>query len=218
MTTCIWLAILIKLFRKVDEYIFKFKRYAGEYSMKKLLLLVLASMVFTTVEAQSIKEKSIDVALGLGVSAPFEDLNIANNGLYFQGEYVLLFSKWFDVRPYVGLIFTKSNGKDLNQNQTPYLATSNAVLVGGKGRVTIPIPWVAPYLELGIGTSFGSFKTITPMYSIDKTGIVYHIPFTIGLALGRNHNFDVSFTYYFQPTVEQFIGAAAVGVSIPIHN
>jgi hypothetical protein len=38
------------------------------------------------------------------------------------------------------------------------------------------------------------------------------------LELGRNHNFDVAFTYYFQPSVEQFAAAAAFGVSIPLHN
>lgn len=140
--------------------------------MKKLLFLVVGSLVFVTVEAQSIKEKSIDVAKGIGVSSPFKDLNIANNGLYLQGVYVLIFLKWFDVRPYACLIFTKSNGKDLNQNQTPYLAISKAVLLGSKYRVTIPIPWVAPYIEVGIGVLIGVFKTITPMHIIDKTGMV----------------------------------------------
>lgn len=143
-------------------------------------------------------------------------MNVADTGLYLQGEYVMGLTKWFDLRPYAGRILTKSNGKDLNENSTLFKATSNAFLIGGKGGFTIPIAWVVPYLEVGIGTSIGSFKTQTPLYDIDKTGIIYHIPFSLGLELGRNHNFDIAFTYYFQPSIEQYAGAAAFGVSIPL--
>jgi hypothetical protein len=182
--------------------------------------VVCSLMLFGCIQvtSQVFKEKSIDVSIGLGVSAPYEDLNVADNGFYLQGEYVLGLTKWFDVRSYAGIILTKSNGKDINENPTPYKATSNALLIGGKGRLTIPIPWVAPYVELGFGASLGSFKTVTPSYNIDKSGVVFHIPFSLGLELGRNHNFDVAFTYYFQPSVEQFAAAAAFGVSIPLHN
>jgi hypothetical protein len=43
-----------------------------------------------------------------------------------------------------------------------------------------------------------------------------HIPFTIGLAIGRKHNLDFAFTYYYQPSVEQFSGATAIGFSFPL--
>jgi hypothetical protein len=41
------------------------------------------------------------------------------------------------MKSYAGVIFTTYIGKDLNQNPT-----SNTFLVGGKGRLTISIPWV----------------------------------------------------------------------------
>ena len=43
-----------------------------------------------------------------------------------------------------------------------------------------------------------------------------HIPFTIGLAIGRKHNIDFALTYYYQPAVDQFSGATAVGFSFPL--
>jgi hypothetical protein len=44
-----------------------------------------------------------------------------------------------------------------------------------------------------------------------------HIPFSIGLALGPKHNIDVGFTYYYQPSVQQFSGATAIGFSFPLN-
>ena len=45
-----------------------------------------------------------------------------------------------------------------------------------------------------------------------------HIPFSIGLAISRKHNIDVAFTYYYQPSVEQFSGATAIRFSFPMKN
>ena len=113
---------------------------------------------------------------------------------------------------------TSSNGKDLNDNPTNEKAESKAFLLGGKARVRAPIPWVAPYVEIGIGTSIGKFETLTAFDNIDKVGIIYHIPFAFGLELGKNNNVDLGFTYYFQPSVEQFVGAFSVGITFPLNN
>ena len=94
-------------------------------------------------------------------------------------------------------------------NQKPFL-------LGGKARVKAPIRWVAPYIEIGIGTSIGKFETITAYDNIDKSGIIYHIPFSLGLELGRNNNVDLGLVYYFQPSVEQFVGAITVGITFPL--
>ena len=176
-------------------------------------------MATTQVKAQLIKEKAVDISIGYGLSAPYyENGDILDTGFYLQGEYVLVISKWLDVRPYAGLILTKSNGKDLNDNPTIYESNSNAFLIGGKTRVTIPIPWISPYVEIGIGASLGSFKTFTSYTNINKNGLILHIPFSLGLELGPKHNLGVAVTYYFQPSIEQYAGAAAFGVSIPLNT
>ncbi|MEQ8218633.1 MAG: hypothetical protein RH981_10380 [Arenibacter sp.] len=185
--------------------------------MKKTII-ILALLGYAHVKSQIIKEESIAFSVGYGLSAPYDDVNVAATGFYLQGEYILTLTKWLDMRPYTGLILTKSNGEDLNENPTPYKATSKAFLIGGKTRITAPIPWVAPYIEVGVGASIGSFRTLTPYTDIDKTGLILHIPCSIGLELGPNHNFDIAFTYYFHPSMRQFSGAAAFGISFPINT
>lgn len=183
--------------------------------MRKISILILVLFASTQVKAQFIKEQSINVSIGFGYSIPNDAADVMGSGFYTQGEYVLTVTKWFDIRPYVGLILTKS-GSDEDQINRGYKSTANAVLIGGKTRVNAPIPWVAPYVEIGVGLSIGSFETVTSYTNIDKSGLIFHIPFSIGLELGPKHNVDVAFSYYFQPTIEQFIGAAAFGVTFPI--
>jgi hypothetical protein len=187
--------------------------------MKKTLILIVIILTSNLVDAQFIKEKSINAQIGYGLSAPNNSVDeIVDDGFFAQGELVLKVTSWFELRPYAGLILTNSNGKDLNDNPTDEKAESKAFLLGGKVRVRAPIPWVAPYVEIGIGTSIGKFETFTTFDTIDKSGIIYHIPFSLGLELGRNNNVDLGFTYYFQPSVQQFVGAFAVGITFPLNN
>lgn len=183
----------------------------------KQIITILTILVCFQVEAQLVKQRTIDASIGYGLSIPYDDVNIAGSGLYLQGEYVLVVSKWLDFRPYAGLILTKSNGKDLDENPTIYKTTANAFMVGGKIRLTAPIPWIAPFIEVGVGTSIGSFETFTPYTNKKKSGFIPHIPFTMGLELGRKHNFDLSLGYYIHPTLKQSAGAVALGVSFPLN-
>lgn len=185
----------------------------------KIRLLIL-SLLLTShlIEAQFIKEKSLNAQIGYGLSAPINSIsNVVDDGFFLQGELVLTAASWVEFRPYAGLILTSSNGKDLDNNPTTEKAESKAFLLGGKTRLRAPIPWVAPYVEGGIGVSIGKFETFTFFDDISKTGIIYHIPFSLGLELGRNNNVDLGLTYFFQPSVEQYAGAFAVGLSIPLN-
>lgn len=187
--------------------------------MKKPLILLIIILTWNLSEAQFIKEKSINAQIGFGLSAPYNSNDeIVDSGFFLQGELVLKVASWIELRPYAGLILTNSNGKDINDNPTDERAESKAFLLGGKARVRAPIPWVAPYIEIGMGTSIGKFETFTAFHNINKGGIIYHIPFSFGLELGRNNNVDLGLAYYFQPSVEQFAGAFAVGVTIPLQN
>ncbi|MGC1471754.1 MAG: hypothetical protein WA775_04095 [Psychroserpens sp.] len=46
---------------------------------------------------------------------------------------------------------TNSNGNDLNDNPTNDMAILKALLLGSNARLRAGIPWVAPYIEIGIG-------------------------------------------------------------------
>ena len=187
--------------------------------MKKTLILLIIILTSNIVEAQFIKEKSINAQVGYGLSAPYNSVDeVVDDGFFAQGELVLKVKSWIEFRPYAGFILTSSNGEDLNGNPTDEKAETKAFLLGGKIRVRAPIPWVAPYVEIGIGTSIGKFETLTAFDNIDKSGIIYHIPFSFGLELGKNNNVDLGFAYYFQPSVEQYVGAFAVGITFPLNN
>ena len=183
--------------------------------MKKVPLFLLLFFCLQFAEAQFIKEKSISAQIGYGLSVSSNSLiDTTDDGFFLQGELVLKVASWLELRPYAGLIYTTSNESDpLNE-----VATSKALLLGGRTRLRAPIPWVAPYTEIGIGTSIGKFETFTAFDDIEKSGFIYHIPWSLGLELGRKNNFDLGFTYYFQPTVEQYAGAFAIGVTFPLAN
>ena len=187
--------------------------------MKRNILLLLATiLVSTIVHAQFIKEKSLSVQIGYGLSAPFNSVtDVVDDGFFAQTELVLSAANWIEFRPYAAFILTSSNGEDLNNNPTTERAETTAVLLGGKARVRAPIKWVAPYLELGLGASIGKFETFTAFDNIAKNGIIYHIPLAIGLELGPNNTIDLGLAYFLQPTVEQFAGAFALGVSFPLN-
>lgn len=190
--------------------------------MKKHIVLIFILFSAIQINAQFIKERAIDVSIGLGISSPYyyvdEEVDDEySSGFYAQGEYVFTVSKWVDLRPYVGFILTQPNENKKQQNTPVYTSTTNALLIGGKVRIIAPIPIVAPYLEVGLGTSIGSFKTFTQYSNINESGFRYHIPLSFGLEIGVKHNYDFAFTYYFNPSVEQFSGAMAFGISIPLN-
>lgn len=189
--------------------------------MKKTTVLILMILASLKVNAQFIKKKAIDVSIGYGITVPYDEFDDAvGTGFYLQGEYVMTLASWIDIRPYAGLIVTDISDKAKNKYSDPYYyaprATSKAFLFGGKTRIKAPIPWVAPYFEIGIGASFGKFITSTPETMLEESGFLFHIPVSLGLELGPNHNFDLAFTYYFHNSVEQYVGAAAIGISIPL--
>ena len=182
--------------------------------LKRSLSTLFALQAFSFLQAQAVKERSLDILIGFGLSAPYDDVDVVGTGFYAQGEYVMTFNKWISLRPYAGLILVKTSDADFRD--TFSRSDTQAFLIGGKGKLTIPIPWVAPYLELGLGASLGSFRTLTPFTDRDNSGLIYHIPFSVGLALGPQNNVDIAFIYYFHPTERQFAGAAAFGLSIPL--
>lgn len=180
------------------------------------LILLFAFILTHLTCAQPKTGKFIHASAGLGIcAATNEEELFGGTGFYAQAEYVKAVTRWFGFRPYVGVIFT-SPSENEDYPDTQYSATSNAMMLGAKVRLAIPVPYVAPYIETGFGLSVGKFETYTPRTYIKKNGVITHIPFTAGLAVGRKHLIEIAFTYYFQPSVDQFTGAAAVGMSFAL--
>lgn len=182
-----------------------------------ILILILGIFFCTKAFAQPQKGRFLNGNIGLGVSFPYENIDIGSTGFYAQAEYVFGIKKWFGFRPYAGFISTSPNQDLTSSNLSQFEVTTRAFLVGGKIRVAAPIPWVAPFIEFGFGASVGSFDTYTPYTNKSEKGLLYHIPYSLGLALGPKHNVEVAFTYYEHPSMEQVSGAAAIGLSFPIN-
>lgn len=180
-------------------------------------LALLSTTIFCPSLAAQIKEgKFINFSAGFGTSAPYDQTDISGTGFYAQGEYVLNVENWLGVRPYAGVII--ASGDSDAEGMEGYEMKSNAFLLGIKGRIAAPIPYVAPFIELGLGASVGSFRTYTPKTDLKKSGVLLHVPFTLGLALGRKNDVELKFTYYYHTAVEQFSGAAALGLSFPLKD
>lgn len=177
---------------------------------------MLAIIGATHAQAQSYMEEVIEISAGYGWSLPYDEQGYHGSGLYAQGEYLFGVNEYIDLRAYVGYILTKMDGALSGSFDQEDKATSNAVLFGGKARFRIPVEWVAPFAEIGLGGSIGSFETITVNTKVDENGIYAHIPFSIGVELGPRHNMNVRLTSFFHSGVQQFTVAAAIGIRIPI--
>lgn len=178
---------------------------------------LLALFFSYSLKAQPRTGEFINASIGIGISAPYEDVDISSTGFYAQGEYILGITKWFGLRPYAGIVLTSGNDTE-NESLKEYKVTTKAFSFGGKIRLAAPIPYAAPYIESGIGASIGTFKTYTTITNIKKSGVLLHIPFSLGLAVGRKHEVDIAFTYLFIPAAEQFSGAAAFGLLFPLNK
>ncbi|WP_420399776.1 outer membrane beta-barrel protein [Flagellimonas sp.] len=187
--------------------------------MKNIITLLPLLLLTTFAKAQNDRSRFINAQIGYGLSAPYHSVDeVVDDGFFVQGEYGGNITSWLQTKGYLGLILTRAGMEDLNGNPTNEGTESRAFLVGAKARLRAPIPWVSPYAEIGIGTSIGNFVTYTGFTNIRREGIVYHIPFSVGLLLGPKNSVDLGLMYYFQPDVEQYVGAFAVGLSIPLKN
>lgn len=171
-----------------------------------------------TIYAQPKKGQFITVSAGLGLSAlDYEDESeLSGRGFYVHGEYVYGITKWFGLRPYAAIIITSPDKNGNQPGQPIYQISSKALMIGGKVRLCAPIPWIAPFFEVGLGASVGKFETITPTSNIEKSGILPHVPVSLGLALGPKHNVELAFSYYYHSSVDQMCGAVEVGFTFPL--
>ncbi|HET7788890.1 MAG TPA: hypothetical protein VFL36_23140 [Myxococcales bacterium] len=148
-------------------------------------------------------DRALGIAAGLGLAAPQrqngQDVSGSGIGGYAEVEYIIRLNDWFTPRAYSGLLLTSPQA-DCGAGVTPCDVSAKIVFAGGKFRLMAPIPYVGPFLELGLGSSLGRISTRSGR-AVDVTysGLTYHVPVTLGLALGRRHEFELAFQYLFHP-------------------
>lgn len=188
-------------------------------TVRNLSLILIFTLFFSNQANAQTEGRFIKASIGFGSStSDYEEENpevIDGFGFYTQGEYIIGLTRWFSVRPYAGAIFT-STDDDKIKNPQGYKVETNAFLLGTKVRLCAPIPWVAPFIETGIGASIGSFKTYTNYVNEKKSGVFAHIPIGLGLALGRKNNIEIGVSFYSNLSTKQSFGGFAAGYSFPL--
>jgi len=193
-------------------------------TLRTLLFSIFFILSSINTKAQPRIGQSIKASIGFASSSSIyienygnqDEIDVMGSGLYLQAEYIIGIKSWFGVRPYIGMISTKVDKNQPLLYQPQYKVTTQALLVGGKIRFCAPIPWIAPFIEGGIGASIGSFQTFTPSSNFNKKDILLHIPLSIGLAIGKKHNVELAISGYLHPAAEQSSGIFAAGLSFPI--
>jgi hypothetical protein len=178
---------------------------------------LLALLVTLPVAAQDEDETphALAVSAGFGFTFPTDNtIDATSNGAFGEVEYIYRRVEWFTPRAYAGLVLTSPEYCELVDCDV----SSKIGFIGVKGRLLIPIPYVAPFIELGLGASLGSLTTrIGTLVDIEDSGLMYHIPFALGLVLGKSRQVELSFKYLSHPAQEQFNGALALGIVFPLH-
>ena len=161
-------------------------------------------------------DHALGLSFGLGLAFPMQkngqDVNGRGEGGFAEAEYIYRATEWITPRLYAGALLT-SPKSDCGAGVVPCDVSARIVFLGGKFRVMAPIPWVGPFLELGLGASVGRLSTRSGQdVDLTSSGVTYHVPASLGLAIGSRHEFEISFQYLFHPAQKQVSGAAALGL------
>jgi hypothetical protein len=158
------------------------------------------------------------VRAGLGVAASTyevaSDAGAGGIGFYGSAEYIYERVEWATPRAYAGVLIAGSTD---DCAFTPCDVSARIGFIGVKGRLLAPIPYVAPFIELGIGFSVGSLRTLLDGYVDESSSaFMYHVPFAFGLALGKHHEVEVVLQFLAHPEQNHSDGGFAIGLEFPL--
>jgi hypothetical protein len=159
----------------------------------------------------------LTISLGLGMSGATQTgAHATADGFYGEGEYWIAPLSWLQLRSFAGVLLTSTDPHTCS-NASSCDVSERILFGGGKIRLLAPIPYVAPYVETGLGLSFGSIRAVDVNVDQRMNGITYNIPFAFGLALGEYHTIDLGLGYLFHPAAWSLSGALAVGLTFRLN-
>ena len=144
--------------------------------------------------AQLVKEKTLSLGLNWpNASVAFNySTNFPAKGIGYFVEYKQSLCNWLDFVSYAAYSQTTADTREWVEED--YFSTQNAFTLGSKTRITFPIPYVAPYLELGFGLGFGKFDTNSPTLQLSKNGLTPHTLYGFGFEIGnKKHGFKPNY-------------------------
>lgn len=170
--------------------------------------------------AQPRTQQTIVILGGVGPTVPYDRTNVIGSGFIAGAEYGLPYSAWFGLRPYAELLLTWPDERDetCDKSTSPCEVTAKAGALGTKARLAIPIPYVAPFTELGLGVSVGEFRTLTPLHQRIRDGVLASIPWGLGLSLGPAGELEFKLAALYHPAARQFSASFVFGVTLPFYS
>jgi hypothetical protein len=118
---------------------------------------------------------------------------------------------------YAGGFFSSTATNSCASGVEPCSVSSQIAVAGAKIRLLVPIPYVGPFFELGGGLSAGSIETRVGgmgfSQAIDEshTGLMTHVPVSVGIAFGAKYQHDLSFDYFIHRGRHHIAGMLALG-------
>lgn len=141
------------------------------------LLLILAP---TQLTAQWVGDYQASGGLGVSFSPDREGAGVGGSLIV---ERAVGSAVWGGGRVYAGGFFSNASPDRCPAGIDPCSVSSQIAVVGAKARLLVPIPYVGPFLELGVGLSAGSLENRIGAHggyaALDEThsGVMVHIPF-----------------------------------------
>jgi len=159
------------------------------------------------------------VLVGVGPSFAFADTSAqASSGTGVQAEatWVRWPDGWFSPRLGAGLAFS-GGGRSCDDGLSPCEVLARYLHATARARLMAPIPWVAPYFEVGLGVAVGQ-HTARVGQVVDRSGIGagLAVPFALGLAVGPRHEVEVGIQYLSLPTWRLVGGGFLLGFGLRI--
>jgi hypothetical protein len=193
----------------------------GRWGVGLVLVLAFArwtASAATADEADPEPEHLLEAVGGLGFTFSHVeedgDKAAGATGVFLEAEHVFWPGRFFSPRFYGGALATFPDEDSCGIS--PCDVQSKVALFGAKFRLMAPIPYVGPFIELGLGASLGHLRTLDVGLDEETNGAALHIPWALGLAFGRHHSVSVAVSYLTHLSQHQTSGALAVGVGIPL--
>jgi hypothetical protein len=170
--------------------------------------------------ADAISAQERQIWGGLGISFPQSHRDGHGLGGSLVYEQLLVGPRWASVRAYGGAFFSRSDQASCVGNLQVCDVSSQIGVGGAKVRFLVPIPYVAPFIEVGAGLSAGSITTRIPAYGSlpeineGEFGLLFHIPAGLGLAFGRRHQHKISLDYFSYPGQDHVTGTVSLGIGL----
>lgn len=148
--------------------------------------------------------------IGFGSALPTSGSDAESDGFAARVEYYAKPNHWLSPRAYAGFQLASSKKSTCVGCEV----SAQIAFVGVKNRFMLPLPYAAPFVELGVGASAGSLVTRTLTTDKERNGPTVHIPASIGVALGEDHSFDFAFGTLWHPLEQQLCGVFGFGLSM----